>query len=400
MWVIPKNLITSVYAPDMVESISDLNELSEMCERSLMWRSKHTRSKTWLTRLKRTCSTWRLFGRILKLSNGNDLVTEWIYSRAASLASHLVQPDEDKATKIQGICGRTSPTESNDFSDLPLFSLKTSKELSVQSSRAKIGATRKEHPFCFMSCEKWNDWVIVQRQAYSQRVKSEHRTQENESLFLVYEMTLNNPESKSLISLSNQDQVLKMHGQRDEVRNNLNLNQVEFWRTIQARNWKGSEGRSYKGLTEDLPKQTNPTNKKGIFLNPRWVEMLMGIPTGWTMATCVNPYIVELTNLSYSETESSRQPPTELLESFGENWLTPISVEYKEIGRSMESTQKMKQKRLTHQVCFSHWPTLPASQRGDTVAIYERKSKKRESKGLCRFAPTLQVAVLLEEEVK
>ena len=264
--------------------------------------------------------------------------------------------------------------------------------------RATIGATRKELPFCFISSEKWNDWVTVQRQAYSQRVKSERRIQENEYLFSVYEMTLSNPESKSLITSSNQDQVLKMHGRLDEVRSNLNLNQVALWRTIQARDWKGAEGRSYKGLTEDLPKQTNPINKKGIALNPRWVELLMGIPTGWTMATCVNPYIIELMSLSYSETESYQQPPTELLESYGENWLTPISVEYKEIGRSMESAQKKKQKLLTHQVCFSHWPTPPASQRGDTVAIYERKSKKRESKGLCRFAPTLQVAVLLEDQ--
>ena len=32
------------------------------------------------------------------------------------------------------------------------------------------------------------------------------------------------------------------------------------------------------------------------------------------------------------------------------------------------------------------------------MAVYEKKSRKREAQGLQRFAPTLQVAVLLEHE--
>jgi len=50
------------------------------------------------------------------------------------------------------------------------------------------------------------------------------------------------------------------------------------WSTPQARDWKGPEGRAYKGQTKDLPSQTEAQGK----LNPDWVESLMGLPVGWT----------------------------------------------------------------------------------------------------------------------
>ena len=103
----------------------------------------------------------------------------------------------------------------------------------------------------------------------------------------------------------------------------------ENWATPQARDWKGAEGRAYKGLTKDLPAQTElrekstksgkeknwptprhqdvkhakPTDwemttdhagtvnslrvkaakeKHGGKLNPDWCEQLMGLPVGWT----------------------------------------------------------------------------------------------------------------------
>jgi DNA (cytosine-5)-methyltransferase 1 len=97
----------------------------------------------------------------------------------------------------------------------------------------------------------------------------------------------------------------------------------KMWPTPQARDWKGSSGRSYKGLEKDLPtaakqstgmwptpnasdnrdrgnlsdpaiqrriklgKQVGLTmavkeNKGGGTLNPTWVEWLMGYPAGYT----------------------------------------------------------------------------------------------------------------------
>jgi hypothetical protein len=99
-----------------------------------------------------------------------------------------------------------------------------------------------------------------------------------------------------------------------------------MWPTPVARDWKGSSGRSYKGLEKDLPtavkevekmwptpnardwkdsinkvppsvgktrgytlgmkiaetRQTVPSTKTGGSLNPTWVEWLMGYPAGYT----------------------------------------------------------------------------------------------------------------------
>ncbi len=71
------------------------------------------------------------------------------------------------------------------------------------------------------------------------------------------------------------------------------------WGTPQARDWKGAQGRAYKGGAKDLPAQTEgvpphagpPAPEKSSTsgknhgspkLNPNWVEQLMGLSTGWT----------------------------------------------------------------------------------------------------------------------
>jgi hypothetical protein len=67
-------------------------------------------------------------------------------------------------------------------------------------------------------------------------------------------------------------------GLQDQANPNTNGKSQESWSTPQARDWKGAEGRAYKGQTKDLPAQTQAMGK----LNPDWVEHLMGLPVGWT----------------------------------------------------------------------------------------------------------------------
>jgi hypothetical protein len=69
-----------------------------------------------------------------------------------------------------------------------------------------------------------------------------------------------------------------MDGHQDQANLNTNGKNQESWSTPQARDWKGAEGRAYKGQTKDFPAQTETTGK----LNPDWVEQLMGLPVGWT----------------------------------------------------------------------------------------------------------------------
>jgi hypothetical protein len=54
---------------------------------------------------------------------------------------------------------------------------------------------------------------------------------------------------------------------------------VKLWPTPQARDWKGSSGRSLKGKECDLPTATKEHQGQ---LNPEWVECLMGYPRNWT----------------------------------------------------------------------------------------------------------------------
>ncbi len=83
------------------------------------------------------------------------------------------------------------------------------------------------------------------------------------------------------VSMDTLDVAVQAHiegGLLDQANLNMNGKSQESWSTSQARDWKGAEGRAYKGQTKDLPAQTQAMGK----LNPDWVEHLMGLPVGWT----------------------------------------------------------------------------------------------------------------------
>lgn len=75
-------------------------------------------------------------------------------------------------------------------------------------------------------------------------------------------------------------------------------NQVN-WGTPNSRDWKGSPSEKMEGQ-KSLPRDLLKTNGSGK-LNPRWVETLMGLPIGWTMPSCANPWTIALTNSDSSE---------------------------------------------------------------------------------------------------
>ena len=60
--------------------------------------------------------------------------------------------------------------------------------------------------------------------------------------------------------------------------------------TPKARDWKGMEGRSYKGKTKDLPTVANILNNTGQTsqLNPQYVAEMMGFPIDWTELPFLN----------------------------------------------------------------------------------------------------------------
>lgn len=408
MWIIPKNLNISHFAQDMEASILDSQELSELSEQSLMWRSKLSQSKTWSRRLKTSCSTWLLFGRISKPSLGNSIVEKWISSQGAFLVSHLVEQDKKKGMKTPATSFPTSSTGSEIWDDLPLFSSKMLKESSHQSSRATDGTTPKALRFCSMSLESWSGWVTMRRREYSQRVKSVQRTKENECLSWVvapisakqdallfhqcsetqsqedqeyqfwrtpiaydYRGVDQGKEARGF-SPSLPNQVQQQLTPHQEAQSNIHVNRQEsqwatpntldhlaqrseealihqattvrkgrkspsnlreqvdtraveiyqktsLWITPTMRGHKGKRPQGFKerGYGSLLPDQVH----MGIFtgkLNPRWVEMLMGLPIGWTMPSCAHPWIATQMSCDCSEMELCPTPPNEHLRNCGQ----------------------------------------------------------------------------------
>ncbi len=183
MWIIPQNLHTSAYVPDTGALISDLNELSEALEPSLLVRSKPTRSQTWLRRLKMDTWTRRLYGRTLKPSRGEHFAGAWTFLAEASLVSHLAPQDGEQGTTTPATYGPTLSEGLESWADLPLFSSKMSREYLAQASAVQGGATPPGRRFCNISSASWSAWITERRREYLARLKLAPRISASAYLF-------------------------------------------------------------------------------------------------------------------------------------------------------------------------------------------------------------------------
>ena len=304
MWILPKQLHTSAYVQDTEELISDYQELSEVFAQSVMWRSKLSQSRTWCQRLKRVFWMSRLFGRILKPSLGISFAKRWTSSLAASLVNLSARQEDEQETKTHATSGPTSSPELKGWDFLPLFSLKTLKELSLQNYAAN-GLMRRDVLFCFMSSVSWRDWVTRQRRDCLQRVKQGPLISEKESLSwgckLIAKQYWLTP-----LTTNHRHQSISTIAKRTKKGKQLEL-QDQVTISLQA------EGQN--NLNGNHPEQ----------LNPRWVETLMGLPVGWVMSSCVNPWIIESMNSDCLEMELFQPQQNEHLERSGVDWRSPVA---------------------------------------------------------------------------
>lgn len=290
MWIIPKNLHTSRFVPDMEALTLDLNELSAMCEQSLFQRSKPSLARTWLQRWKRASWSPHLFGRILRHSHGDGFAERWISSLEASLVSPSLQRDTEPEPKTPATYSPSSSKEL-ELQGLPLFSWKTSRGSCQLNSRGQDGGIEREPQFLSMSFESWNDWAIKQRRECSRRERS----------------------AAPIIG-----------------------GECSSWRSPTASNSGAESELTDKSLTLDPQVyvtpwgegETNITGSRrephsGILINPRWVETLMGLPVGWTMPSCAGPVTTEEASFDFLETESSPIQQREPSASCGKTWPTP-----------------------------------------------------------------------------
>jgi len=180
MWILPKQIqsLTSVSVLDTKESEKDLEEFCQMSEKSLMWRSKPSQLRTWLTRWKRNNWMQHLSIRTLKSSHTESFVEKWTSYLEDSLANHSLKLELEKLRRTQDTSSLTSQKES-ESANQELSSSKMSKESSQQKPQM-------ENQFSDMSSEHWKDWVTKQRLEYSQRVKSASHIREKEFTSLAY----------------------------------------------------------------------------------------------------------------------------------------------------------------------------------------------------------------------
>lgn len=170
MWIVPKNYPHYlVSAQDIVGSKKELSELSDQLEHSLMWRSKPSQLRTWLTRWNKGGWFQRLCGRMLKPSRQKCFVDALTSSLLVILASHLAQQESEKGKTTIGTCGPLSGSTYKQL-NLPFAFSKTSK-----------GTSRLDSP---LSYQIWKKMVIQHRGEYSARLKLAHLTNESEFISL------------------------------------------------------------------------------------------------------------------------------------------------------------------------------------------------------------------------
>ena len=249
MWILPKQLILA-FAQATEELTSDFVELSQICARSLMRKSKPSQSSAFLREWKAGNLMRLRSGAISSHFLGRIFRDWWISSLVATHASPSAQLENEPVKTIPDIFG---PGLQMEFlsCDQEFVSLKMSK-----------GISRWDSP---VSSVIWKKWVTQCRGEYFQRQKQISPTDGKDCF---------------------------------------------YWPTPSARDWKDTPGMSKEragkilGRVDQLARAVyfEISQRKGVIdntngnllessyrLNPRFVETLMGIPVGWTMPSCMQP---------------------------------------------------------------------------------------------------------------
>ena len=283
MWILPKNYpLSSHFAQDMVASKEDLTLPGLNIESSLMWRSKPSQLRTWLARWKQGSYAQHLFTRILKPSQRSSFETALTSSLAGTHANHFLQQESDLVKMTPDTSG---PILGDTYRQLDLFavSLKTSRGIYRLDSQA--------------SSATWKKMVTEQRGEYSRRVKLAHHTNESESISWATPNTMDYLPQRSEEALIRQA-TTQRKGRTKPANLREQVNPIAVAIYQEPTNWPtptahlGKEGGYPAEYTRNTPTLTavamNSEKKSHSsgYLNPDWVEWLMGVPTGWTDLEC------------------------------------------------------------------------------------------------------------------
>lgn len=272
----------------------DLSELSHLCERSLMWRSKHSPWRIWLRRWNRGFWMSHLFGRILKPSIQTRFVTKYTSSLPAILANHFRSRAKGRARKTLDTFGqllRESLTKSNRHGVSSKMSrdifrkgstkfIVTLKKWATQLRRDCLAQQKSVLHICGKDCLFWPTIQI----ADSKMAKANKRGNPHLNYML------RNWPTPQLSEYKGQSQ-RGQHQPTDRLTNlvifnglpgpgnhNTDGNIRGLWATPAVGDCSGNHG---GGQARSLRTDVTPAR-----LNPNWVEQLMGLPVGWTDCDC------------------------------------------------------------------------------------------------------------------
>ena len=269
-WILPKQLI-SAFAPDTEELTSDSAELSQICEQSLMRRSKHSPAKTYLREWKLD-NLMRLRSGVISSPSLGKSFLDWWTSSLADTHANRSQPQESGLEQKTLVTSGPTLQTAFEFSDLGSASLRTSKDISVWG--------------CPTSSKTWQEWVIERRGAYSARLNAAHRTNASGCSFWPSPVA-------SEVRQGFQDRSRGMKGIQESLTTVV----------IKQHGPAVPASSSMPGSRPELSQEGR--------LNPRWVETLMNLPVGWTMPSCASPVTIERMNSDSSVTVLSQQQQNE-----------------------------------------------------------------------------------------
>ena len=273
MWILPKQLHTSAFALDTAALISDLAEQSQICEQSLLARSKPSLARTWSQKWKRDTWTQHLSGRILKPSHGKTFVTAWTSSLGVILASHSQPQGSDSDETTLDTSGRGLQMELG-LCDPESASSRMSRDTSALDSEK--------------SSANWKALVIKRRGEYSLRVKSAHLTNGSECLSwpsVVASEVRQGFQDRSRGKKGSQESlttaVIK-HGQAAQVNHSTNGSRQESWGTpscmdtLPARSPEALARAKMKGGCKNLREEVHQwaTPNTMDYMEPRPVDAM------------------------------------------------------------------------------------------------------------------------------
>ena len=268
MWILPKQLI-SAFAQDTGALSLDSNEFCQLCEQSLIVRSKVLPAQTWSRRWKRDAWIQLLYGRTLKPSLGTSFEIEWTSSLEATRVSPLAAQDLEKEQTTQDTSGLLSQVAFKWY-DPDCASSRTWKDtLALDSEK---------------SLQTWKALVTKRRGEYSQRLKLAHLT--SESVCSSWPTVTANEDSYRIGGNSQQSKCLSAMARRGEMsgpaaraNHSTHGSRPESWQTPDVGSAAG--GRSSRG--QSAPEKASLEKQAKAWATPRAGKTTDENPETWAL---------------------------------------------------------------------------------------------------------------------